>query len=92
MVSTRPQEVQSYYWETTVAWLCVYVCAVMFVFMQGWSQSKTLGIAFASTAVLTAANGTLPLALRGVELLSDCLSKPLPPAIKAQGLKSNPTV
>lgn len=60
--------------------LCAYVpmCAGMLVFMQGQSQNTTLATPFASAA----ASGRLPLVARGVKILLDLLSKPLPPAVK----------
>lgn len=76
----------------TVAWLCVNVCTVMYVSMQAQSQSGNLATPFASVEAVTTANRRLPLVAQGVKLLSDCLSKSVPPAVKARGLKGDLTV
>lgn len=74
MVSARPQEVQSYYWEPTATWLC----AVLLVFLQSQSQRATLEKPFPGTA----ASGTPPPVAGGVKILLDFLSKALTPAVK----------
>lgn len=66
MVSARPREVQSYYGETTAAWLRTCVCTCV---QACWSQSTTLPTPFASAA----ASGSPPPLARGVKIL---LSKP----------------
>lgn len=57
---------------------CTLACALLLVFMQSQSQCTTLATPFAGAA----ASGRLPPVARGVKILLDFLSKPLPPAVK----------